>query len=450
MREGDTFATRFLYGVIIVCVFLTGIFAMLSVGPQKIDAAGMSSDAQCLPYAIPPCACGTKMGAKGCEPDPANKFGCPCMDVTNGFPTPGTCIATFKCQASGGSGMPPMPPMIPPPMPSPPSDPCSGGGTGTSNASSSDWSGGVRTGSSTAASSTCPGGSGSFPDYSQTFPSFDSSSFNNFTTGQTDSSGVTSDIISSLLSGNQNSNTDGFANNNTGGAKSGGTTAGVKPLFGSAEGASGDIQVQGNSVTLLVSNRDSTRGTQVSGQYGFSIASGVTALNVFKAMCASRPWAANFLSFIIPSTYFDSLCTARGLTVGVKLGTSAAAGQTSSGSSGTSQTSTLGQYGGGIGISILPGSGTNAPPPPPPVPIGPLRADIWATPPSVVSGQRTSIFWNATGVLSCAVTSSDNTFSGSALSGHGSSQPITHNTTFSIACQSATSSVSNQVVVTVQ
>ncbi len=337
-----------------------------------------------------------------------------------------------KCQLAGGGPKPsegmPMPPMLP----MLPMLPMGGGGSPPPPPPSSDCGGSGGIASIVQVSSSSPDGSCSSSGNggSTYFPSFDTSVFN--TTGSSNSSNVADSVISSLLNGTMSPGDTQFSNSNNSGNSAAGTVTGgvtgARPLFGSVEGVSGDIQVQGGRVTILASYRDSTRGAQLSGAYGYSIAPGTTALTVFQSMCSVRPWASSFISYIVAPMYFDSLCSARGLTVGVKPvvseNTSAVSSQAAPKSSTVSRPA-----------SQAPSA---------------VRADIWATPPSIHAGERTNIFWNSSGATSCAVTSSNSAFSGTSLIGHGTTQPLTQNTTFSIQCFSATSTASNQVIVTIQ
>jgi hypothetical protein len=360
----------------------------------------------------------------------ANMHMCPCADSTNGFTTSGKCIAAFKCQADSSGGMPPMLPMLPMPMPMPsspssPSDsPCDQGGQASSIVTGTT----TNATSSAAASSTCPSTNNDFGQY----PSYDTSSSNT----NTDNSGTSGGLpdITSLLNGPA---TDSGSVNTT---PTGGTIVPSTPTspaatppapFGSVEGVTGDVQVQGQYVRVLASNRNSARGTQVSGFYGFQTVSGIAANDIFKNLCALRPWSSNFISFIVPSSYFDALCSARNFAVGV---TAAATSNAT------------------VSNTTYSGTSANATPSAPSAPryLGNAHADIWATPSAVSSGDRTSIFWDATGVSACSITSSDHAFSGSSLSGHASTGSLTANTAYTITCQTATSTVSNQVVVVVQ
>jgi hypothetical protein len=202
-------------------------------------------------------------------------------------------------------------------------------------------------------------------------------------------------------------------------------------VFGSVDGVSGDVRLQGNQATLLVSNRDSAKNTQKSGLYGFAVRPGITAETMYKSYCGMRIWSRGFLSILIPPTYFDSLCTSHGYALNARVAISAG--------DAAPKAAPLARV-----------ASTTAVKPPPPEYLGQLRADIWASPPSVTAGNRSTVFWDAHGALSCSLTSSDRSFTGSSLSGHAPTQALTKNTTFTINCLSATSTVTNQVVVTVQ
>lgn len=434
---------RSVHASVLAAVILFGTVATVALRPVSTDAAGNMADLQCLPNWNYNCPCGVAC-QKPKDPRPGGK-GCPCVDVTNGFSTPGTCVSAIKCQASSPEGMPPMLPMppmpMPMPMPMPDQDPCASGAGAGSGASAGT--------STSAASSTCPDYSGGF----NSFPSYDTSVFDTNTSGTSDTSGV-SNLISSLLNGNVSSDTSaGTATQTNGSVVPGASAAPATPKapFGSAEGVTGDVQIQGVFARVLASNRNTARGTQVSGFYGFQTADGVPVTTVFKNLCALRPWSTNFISFIVPSSYFDALCTARNFVVGV----TAAPASGSTGTTGTvPTTSTKPKIGAvdaatGVNYNTQPVSGSIVPAAPKEY-LGKARVDIWATPPSVSKGERTSIFWDSAGVYTCSISSSDRAFNGSSLSGHASTQTLSQNTTFSIACQTATSTVSNQVVVTVK
>jgi hypothetical protein len=384
-----------------------------------------------------------------CQPD-ANMFMCPCSDSTSGFTTSGVCIAQVKCQAqsTGGGSITQLSQLMSTigQLLQSLGQGGGGGGGGSGSGTGSTCTTYYQTGDPTKTSDPC----------AYYVPGLATSSSNLVSSGlgSTDNgSGAANDLISSLIgSGNSNTVDNSNTNSNTDNTTSGsivpsasssaiasvtavanpqaltpGTSATVsQSAFGNAPGVTGDIQVlSGNRVTMLASNRDIAGNTQTSGFYGFNTAVDEGTAAIYSQTCAAREWASNFLTFIIPATYLDTLCSSHGYAVGPpKLQPATPPPAPSSASAHSTATSTP-QY------------------------LGPMSADIWASPTSVTSGSRASIFWNAKGVLTCAV-SNDSGVMASALSGNASTLPLTKTTTYSIACQSATSSVSNRVTVTVQ
>lgn len=74
----------------------------LLINPSTVHAVGSAADAMCDPIKVYELPCGMPE-MKGVPPTPTGRIGgqqCPCQDVTNGFTTPGTCIAPLKCKAS--------------------------------------------------------------------------------------------------------------------------------------------------------------------------------------------------------------------------------------------------------------------------------------------------------------------------------------------------------------
>jgi len=298
--------------------------------------------------------------------------------------------------------MPPMPPMMMPMMPMMPMDPCGTGAGGQWGANT------TGTTSTSTPNGACPNNNFGQPtsDYFNT-PNFDFS--------------IPSSSISDLF-GDTNTNAGDYAkpkfavSSSTGAA----TTFVGGQVFGLTGGISGDLRIFGTAVTAFVSNRDAQNNTQVSGFYGADAATQAAAVTVVAKMCKERPWATNFLSFIVPASFFDSICVLRGFQVGTppppkKISTS---------------------------------TGTSSKPVTPPKPYVPPKVDIWAVPDAVRSGFRTSIFWESRGVESCVVASADGSFSQTALSGHAPSAPLSSAMTFTITCQTATSTpVIGQVTV---
>ena len=424
--------------------------AAFSFAPRKVTAAGNSADLQCT-----------------CQMDPSKQRYCPtvaCQDMTSGFSTAGVCATPGVCKAmsTGGGGLTDISKLmeglkgILDAMKGQPG----GGGAGASTAGCTNYVGtstpstdpcsyyvptsdAINTGSSLFdTNSNVMGGSGSAAA-SSLISSLSGSNSSIDTDTNTNTNPATN--VSSIINANTSNNTTSGTGNTTSNTNTQTQTSNLNPgtnaaksqaAFGSSPGIAGDVQIlTGNKVTVLASNRDVVNGRQTTGFYGYSAVAGQAPQAVYTSLCALRPWASNFLSFIIPSNYLDSLCSSHGFVVGMPVPTvqitqsnqsSGSIVPKATASAASSSQTTVPQY------------------------LGVLRADIWATPPSVSSGTRTSIFWDSRGALTCAITSNDSAFTGSSLSGHASSQPITKNTTFSINCQNATSTVSNQVVVTAQ
>jgi hypothetical protein len=193
----------------------------------------------------------------------------------------------------------------------------------------------------------------------------------------------------------------------------------VQPVFYGAGGASttnpsglnggltGDILFLGNGATIFGTGLDMGNNTGVAGFFGNNTFGGGQPQSVAIQMCKARPWAAGFLSNILPVAFFDGLCTAHGYQVG-------------------------------------------NPPPPAPIaravniqqtappatttPAAASRVQIWAVPASVPLDTRVSIFWNTQGVTDCTETSPDGSFNQTSLSGGAASQPLSGATTFTISC----------------
>ena len=181
-------------------------------------------------------------------------------------------------------------------------------------------------------------------------------------------------------------------------------------------GVRGDISVLNNGATVVVNNRDQSGNTEVAGFYGGDSTLGTQPTGIIASWCQSRPWTKNFLSAIIPSTFFDSLCTLRGYTVGTPA--PATTGQTQ-----VSITQSPAQTVKTVATST--------------VSTVPLTVDIWASPATVSLGARTSVFWTSAGASSCTVTSPDGSFSQHTLTGGASTVAITSATVFTISCIAA-------------
>jgi hypothetical protein len=179
-------------------------------------------------------------------------------------------------------------------------------------------------------------------------------------------------------------------------------------------GLRGDIVVNADGATVVGANRDVANNTETSGFYGADNPGSAAPTSIAQSICASRPWAASLVAYLIPVSFFDSLCTWRGYTVGqpkpVVQTTDAPAAETKK-TQPAATTTPAKVYDG---------------------PAGTVK--IWAVPASVPVGSRTSIFWNSQNVESCLVTSPDGSFNETALSGGASTVPLSGATTFSMSC----------------
>lgn len=425
----------YLGGVLVASVAL--IFLGVSMGTARtVSAAGS-----------PACVC---------QMDPKKPQYCPtvfCQDTTNGYVSFGHCSAPGICKGEGSSGQ--------------------NGGMGDlkqaldavksildamkGKGGGGGGGGGEQPGTNPLTNPTL-GGCSQY--YNVTTPSSDPCAVyvppvSDSLTGTTTS--AAGDLISSLLSGtygnpttiNTNPSANTGTNNQPVGTASTTGTAVVNQtstttratsqttLIAPAPGVSGDIQYSASDVTVLVNNIDTKNGTQVAGFYGTG--AGGQPTGVISNMCQGRPWASNFLSSIIPSAFFDSLCELRGYKVG------------SAGSSA------------GVVNAKAPTASARKPAVPAPAPKAtttPAKAtstepyvepkvDIWAVPASVPLGARTTVFWNAKGVTSCTATSPDGSFSQNTLSGGAATVPLSGPTTYTISCLTpAGTHVTNYVTVT--
>lgn len=431
---------------IFLAVMMIIIAASISISGQA-QAAGVNP--MCVGGWFTTCPCGTVPSKNGCIQGD-NKFMCPCFETSNGFTTTGVCMAPGECRAQNAPGM--------------------GGGNALDAGlgqltqilgqlmqqlmQGGGGGGGGDSGSGTS------GGTGCASYYQTSQPSSDPCAYyvpsasTNYTSdllnGAFGTTPADTSLTSSLFGSNTNTNTNTTnTNTNTTSNTSNSTaiangvnaavsnvvTQDLKPgsnagdaqtAFGAAPGVSGDVQVlSGNRITMLASNRDINANKQTSGFYGYSVSSNDSTATIFTSICSARPWVGSFIASITPVSYFDNLCTSHGYSITPK------------------------QLIVEVPVVTTKAASTTVAPPPPQY-LGPMKADIWASPTSVSLGSRASVFWNAKGVLTCKVTGSDNSSLGTTLSGTASTQQLTKNTTYSIACQSATSTISNQVVVTVQ
>lgn len=438
--------------------------------PHITTAVGLDADAQCIPANPTPCGCGMEMKGNPpqCQPT-GNKFGCTCTDTTSGFPTTGTCVATNKClakatggqngfgldqvqkilgdlfsklmqqsQSGAGSGSP-TPSAVPTTPPSCQLSASTESSTASSTTAVLTWStygdaqsaslspnvgavainGSQRVTVSSAVSYTLTvsGTGGSSSCYTTVIGlaggSGDANSLSNLLFGDlggsdTGSSSNTTVNITDILS--QITATAATSTQQTAPQP---TAPVFNPAF-IAAGLRGDIQVINNGATIFAGNRNQTTNTEVSGFYGSNTFSGQPQ-GIVANLCQNRPWASNFISYVIPPTFFDSLCSLRGYTVGAPQQTVPVVTVVQS----TPKPATTSTKPSATATS----SQTIEP-----------KVRIRAVPATVPIGSRTSILWASQGVSSCTLTSSDGSFSQKTLSGAASTVPLTGATTFSISC----------------
>ena len=186
-------------------------------------------------------------------------------------------------------------------------------------------------------------------------------------------------------------------------------------------GLTGSIQTTGTGATFVTN--DTQGNTETSTFFGGDAIGGFVS-DLVGGWCQSRPWASGFIASIIPPSFFDGLCTAGGFTVGTP--PAAAPVQNAQAQTSVVLTQTPVQTTPTVVQALAPSA-----------PALPARVDIWAVPPSVPLGSRTTIFWNTENVTQCSETSPDGSFSQSSLSGGAATVPLTEPTTYSISCVDA-------------
>jgi len=372
----------------------------------------------------------SKMSNGKCVPDPT-KWGCSCKSHV--APTGGTCVATNNCKGtsfkdqkgqtqgmgdmkgmmdmlkglmdalkgkSGGGGSPPPPPPTGAEgqktctsyyqVTVPSTDPCAYYVPPTSNSLLDQNTLGGTNSASNLLLDALSGNGGTIPDLSTPANVSDQllTSVNTDTTTQTSGTTGTNTVI--------------------------GTDLGAQKVM-LTSGTQGNIVVGPTGATVVASARDAEANTEVAGFYGGETFGSTQPQGIAANLCKNRPWAGSIVSFVIPPSFFDSLCAWRGYTVGVA---KAAPPPAPSAQKTTAAKSTKA-----------------APPPPPPsTPSVTPEVDIWAVPARVPLGARTSVFWNTKGVETCTVSSPDGSFNETSLSGGASTVPLSGATTFTISC----------------
>ncbi len=192
---------------------------------------------------------------------------------------------------------------------------------------------------------------------------------------------------------------------------------------GAQGGARGDIVSGYGDATVIAGTRDEEKNIEVSGFYGSQTFGNQGSQGLVARWCRARPWAGGFLAKIVDPSFFDGICKARGYQVGEPPAPTPPAPTTS-----------LQQISPTKATVSVPTKPATSTPIATSTPRGPPRVDIWAVPPTVPLGTRTSIFWSTQNVVDCRETSSDGQFSHKTLSGGSATVPIIALTTFTITC----------------
>src|SRR3989344_5835370 len=404
---------------------LVSLMGILLTFPLFVNAGiSLKADSMCLPDAAPdPCVCGPKfVPNKGCS-GPPTKFMCECFDTPPGGKVTGKCVNTFDCK-----------------------------GTGTEKGGIGDAKGfmdalkGVMGMLQQAMQSKqqqqqqpqpqpLTGTQGCTAYYQVTAPSADPCAYyvpptsqSLLTTGVDTStsnalldalnSGGQSLSVSEQLLGTIGSGLPQQTQTQTQGTPTGTNAAPVNPNLANQavnlSGTRGDIVVTDSGATIVAQARDPQANTEVAGFY-VSDTFGAKPQGIVAGMCQNRPWAGSIVSYVIPPSFFDSLCAWRGYQVGTPAPPAQPVIQ---------QTT----------FAPTPTPTTSAPTT---VSTVAPQVDIWAVPAKVPLGTRTSVFWNSAGVASCTISSPDGSFNENTLSGGAATVPLSGPTTFTISCLTA-------------
>jgi hypothetical protein len=203
------------------------------------------------------------------------------------------------------------------------------------------------------------------------------------------------------------------------GSSTNGSNGSKVPQLGFNQGnTTGYIDENGNSGTLVARTYDQSTNSETAGFYGAdTYGNGVSAM--VGGWCRTRPWANNFLGQLFSTTFFDGMCQWAGYNVGSIQVVNAPAP-----SSGRSTVRTVPKTPAKPAVEPIATS----------TPLIPARVDIWAVPPKVSLGARTTIFWNTQAVTNCTESSPDGSFHQTTLAGGGSTVPLTGATTYTISC----------------
>lgn len=176
-------------------------------------------------------------------------------------------------------------------------------------------------------------------------------------------------------------------------------------------GSRGDVTLLEKGATVFANIR--TGVSEVAGFFGSNTFGSEQPKGVAARLCQSQPWKTSFVSYIIPSTFFDGLCAWRGYAVGVNAVATVQTG---------SQTQTFTQP----PVTIIPTQATSSA-----AGLNPQVA-IWADPSAVRLGSRTSIFWASRDVKTCRVTGPN--FNENSVAGGSATVPLSGGSTFTAVC----------------
>lgn len=427
----------------VVALFLLALLFLVPI----IAKAGMSekADAMCVPVKQE-CFCGMFKDQKGNCRIPGNKFMCECFDTPPGGKVTGTCVGNYDCKGEGSTNQ-------------------QGQQQGMGDAK-----GMMDMMKSLMDSLKGKGGGGGGGDQSQqpqqnqqqactsfyqvSVPSSDPCAYytppvsTSFLTTGTESTEVTSSLLD-LLKQNDSANTsvsvdvsdsdtksttksETYTEDTKGTAKSSTHTESTVKITpnvltgktdvgkGRTEGGTyGDIVVTEKGGTIYAGSRDVEKNVEVAGFFGGDTIS-EKVQGAVAGMCQKRPWAGSIISYVLPATFFDGLCTWRGYEVGEPP---------------PDASDVLPPAAPIAPITTQTKTSIKTPPKSPPVQGQPkTKVDIWAVPMTVSLGARASVFWNTTGVESCEITSSEGNFDENKLSGGSATVPLTRSTTFRISC----------------
>lgn len=354
-----------------------------------------------------------------------NTYGCPvgvCNDTVNGQLTNGTCVAQNKCQAAtaGGQGVDANLSKL-------------GQLVGMMALSQLMKNNNSSQPTPTPLPVTAGGANGCTSYYAVTTPStdpcayyippttFGSSSLNvgtDFTSqlnsllgGSTANNQLTSQLNAILNNSSVSGSTRTIATSSVTPVGNPGLNPSLMSSSSLLGGTHGGISVTQSGGAIYASSTDVQGNTEVAGFYGGNTVGNSKPTGVIAGLCVSRPWAGSLISYVIPSSFFDGLCSWGGYQVGQPIQQPG------------STTTTIVQP-----IAVQPTYSTST------ISAAKVLVKIWASPPTVSIGQRTLVFWNSQGAASCLVKSPDGSFNQTTLSGGASTVPLTTDTTFTISC----------------